>query len=104
MELLEREPLLAALREFHADAVGGSGRMVFVAGEAGIGKTALVRGFCLGLPVGTAVHRGFCDSLGTPRALGPLHDIARTSLDELGRLLATGADRHAIFTALLDLL
>ena len=53
-----------------------SGAMVFVAGEAGIGKTSLVREFCATLPSGTAVRYGYCDALGTPRALGPLHDLA----------------------------
>ena len=44
---------------------------------------------------------GFCDALGTPRALGPLHDIARVSPD-LAAMLATTTDRHAIFTAFLE--
>ena len=64
--------------------------MVFVSGEAGIGKTALVRRFCEELSAPTVIHRGFCDALGTPRALGPLHDIARTSLRGLGPQLTIG--------------
>jgi DNA-binding CsgD family transcriptional regulator len=104
VELLEREPLLVSLREFQAGSVGGGGCLVFVSGEAGIGKTALASSFCDGLAAGTAVHRGFCDSLGTPRALGPLHDIARAGLDGLAGLLAAGEDRHTLFTAFLDLL
>lgn len=104
MELLERAPLMATLREWHTGAVGGDGCMVFVGGEAGIGKTALTRSFCELLPVGTAVHVGYCDSLGTPRALGPLYDIARASLTGLGPLLADGEDRHTLFTSFLDLI
>ena len=104
MGLLERQPLLAQLRDAYAGAADRNGVLMFVAGEAGVGKTALVERFCAGLPAGTAVHRGFCDALGTPRALGPLRDIAGTGHDALGRLLATGQDRHAIFTAFLDLL
>ena len=92
---LERGPLVASLREIR------SGAMVFVAGEAGIGKTSLIREFCATLPTGTTVRYGFCDALGTPRALGPLHDIARGT-PELAGLLATSTDRHAIFTAFLD--
>ncbi len=92
---LERGPLVASLREIR------SGAMVFVAGEAGIGKTSLIREFCATLPTATGVRYGFCDALGTPRALGPLHDIARGN-SALAELLATSADRHAIFTAFLD--
>ena len=45
MELLEREGALAALGEAHDAAVLGAGRVVFVTGEAGIGKTSLVNEF-----------------------------------------------------------
>jgi predicted ATPase/DNA-binding winged helix-turn-helix (wHTH) protein len=38
----------------------GKRRVVFVTGEAGIGKTALVDHFCRGLPAGTIVARGEC--------------------------------------------
>jgi predicted ATPase/DNA-binding winged helix-turn-helix (wHTH) protein len=38
----------------------GKRRLVFVTGEAGIGKTALVDHFCRGLPAGTIVARGEC--------------------------------------------
>jgi DNA-binding CsgD family transcriptional regulator/tetratricopeptide (TPR) repeat protein len=94
--MLERERLLGSLREVEP------GAMVFVAGEAGIGKTSLVRAFCAEQPL---VRYGFCDALGTPRALGPLHDIARSSPDSaLTGLLGSGADRHTLFTAFLDLL
>jgi DNA-binding CsgD family transcriptional regulator/tetratricopeptide (TPR) repeat protein len=101
VELLERAELLAALQQYRA---GPGGAMVFVAGEAGIGKSALVRSFCAGLPPGTAVHHGSCDALATPRALGPLHDIARTDPGGLGRLLDRSGERRALFTAFLDLL
>ena len=104
MELVEREALLASLRDLRAAAVDGHGCMVLVSGEAGIGKTALVNRFCAQLPPGMPVHLGYCDSLDTPRALGPLHDIARTTDGGLDALLRTGTDRHTIFTAFLDLL
>lgn len=100
VELLEREPLLAELRALHE--LGG--RMAFVAGEAGVGKSSLVRAFRAGLLDGTPVHLGFCDALGTPRALGPLYDIAWTSLPPLGEILASGADRYRVFTGFLDLI
>lgn len=71
-------------------------------GEAGVGKSALVGAFCAGLPPATPVHRGFCDSLDTPWAPGPLHDIARSCPPALGRQPAAGGDRHTLFTAFLD--
>lgn len=76
--------------------------MVFVAGEAGVGKSSLVRAFCAQLEPGVPVHVGLCDALGTPRALGPLFDMAGTSLPGLAPWLADSADRHAIFTAFLE--
>jgi tRNA A37 threonylcarbamoyladenosine biosynthesis protein TsaE len=48
--LLERDDQLAALRERLADvAAGRRGRLAFVTGEAGIGKTSFVRRFCDGV-------------------------------------------------------
>ena len=46
VELLEREDASSVLVRAFADARRGEGRLVFVSGEAGIGKTALVRAFC----------------------------------------------------------
>src|ERR1035441_8274097 len=40
--LLEREAQLASLGEYAGEATCGDGRMVLVAGEAGVGKSALV--------------------------------------------------------------
>ena len=41
--LVEREHLLETLTGLHDDALAGSGRLVLVHGEAGVGKSALVR-------------------------------------------------------------
>ncbi len=40
--LLERDSHLASLAEYARDAGHGHGRLVLVAGEAGVGKSALV--------------------------------------------------------------
>ena len=74
--LIEREEPLEALRGALASAAAGHGRLVFVAGEAGVGKTSLVRRFCADLPAGTAAFWGGCDPLATPRPLGPFLEIA----------------------------
>jgi DNA-binding CsgD family transcriptional regulator/tetratricopeptide (TPR) repeat protein len=106
MELLERqqhrEMLAARLTEAQAGA--GSGSMVLVTGEAGIGKSALVREFCTANATRTRVLWGACDALRTPRPLGPLHDIARTAGGKLAQLVADEAPRHQAFTAFLDVL
>jgi predicted ATPase len=51
MELLEREPSLALLAGYAAEARRGEGRLVLLDGEAGVGKTALVERFQRDLPV-----------------------------------------------------
>lgn len=76
MELLERSVTLAQLAA-ELDAARGHGRVVLVGGEAGIGKTMLVRTFVERHTAGVEVLSGACDPLLTPRALGPLHDMAR---------------------------
>jgi DNA-binding CsgD family transcriptional regulator len=48
--------------------------LVFIVGEAGIGKTSLVRAFCDAHPE-RRVMWGACDALYTPRPLGPLLDM-----------------------------
>ena len=76
MGLVEREVQLAALGSWLAEAAGGEGRLVFVGGEAGAGKSALVGEFCRSLPADVPVYLGACEPLSAPRPLGPLADIA----------------------------
>jgi DNA-binding CsgD family transcriptional regulator len=103
MELLEREPFLDALGGYATDAGSGSGRLVVVTGEAGIGKTALIDTLRASRPDIRWLW-GACDGGFTPRPLGPLHDIAATVGGPLRELLSSGADRNEVFTAFLDLL
>ncbi len=98
--LLEREAQLASLGEYAAEARCGDGRMVLVAGEAGVGKSALVEQLQRNLP-GASWYWGACDGLFTPRPLGPLFDIAAKLGGELLELCRTGAPREALFGALL---
>ena len=72
------------------------GRVVFVAGEAGAGKTALLRAFCDAAPRETDVHWATCDALATPRPLGPLLDLADVLGGELRRQVAAGAPPHDV--------
>jgi predicted ATPase len=71
MTLLEREPALEALAAALAEAAAGKGCVALVYGEAGIGKTALVEHFTRAR-TGARTLWGACDSLHTPRPLGPV--------------------------------
>jgi DNA-binding CsgD family transcriptional regulator/tetratricopeptide (TPR) repeat protein len=100
MELLERSALLTDLD--NALAAEPEGRVVLVAGEAGIGKSALVRRFIQRHEGDARFLIGLCDPLLTPRALGPLRDIAGQIGGPLAERLAAGAAQEEIFTAFLD--
>jgi DNA-binding CsgD family transcriptional regulator/tetratricopeptide (TPR) repeat protein len=91
MNLLERSTELAVLEDKLADVrASGRGSLVLVAGEAGIGKTALLDAFCDGSR-GVATVRGGCDALFTPRPLGPFVEIAEEVGGELEDVVAGGA-------------
>src|SRR5215211_3125551 len=98
MDLLERTSLLDEL----ADVLATGGRVVLVAGEAGIGKSALVRRFTERHSGEARFLVGACDPLLTPRALGPLHDLGRQTGGWLAGLLAAGSPREELFAALPD--
>ena len=98
--LLEREDSLAILRSALADVEVGSGRIALVSGEAGIGKTSLVRQFA-DEPNSARVLWGACEALFTPRPLGPVHDIAHGVGGPLLELLSGGADRATLLSTLL---
>lgn len=68
-------------------------------GEAGGGKTTLVRAFCARHP-GVPVLEGACEALLTPRPLGPLLDIAADTGGELARLTGDGAPAGELVAAL----
>jgi DNA-binding CsgD family transcriptional regulator len=98
--LLERTGELAALERSLAKARDGRGSLVLVSGEAGIGKTALVRAFCDAHRDGARVLWGACDPLFTPRPLGPLLDVAEVVGGELAELVQAGAGPHDVTMAL----
>src|SRR5438045_1252257 len=74
MELIEREEFLALLQTKLNTVAKGEGHCVFVSGEAGIGKTALVKALCK-QQNDCIVYQGACDASFTPRPLAPLYDI-----------------------------
>jgi DNA-binding CsgD family transcriptional regulator len=98
VELIERGAYLAALAEHQAAAAAGHGRLVLVGGEAGVGKTSLVRAFSEERAGEARIVRSACDGLFTPQPLGPLFELA----DQLN--LTVDGPRHQVFAATLEAL
>ena len=99
-ELVERDGLVAALERSYAAARGGAGSLVFVGGEAGVGKTSLVRRFCDDVPVAGSVFWGACDPLATPRPLGPLLDVAEEMPGPLAAAIEADTTPYEVVAAL----
>ena len=104
MVILERDAFLRQLDALLQEAAAGQGRLVFVGGEAGVGKTTLIQHFCSASGGRAEIRAGACDPLSTPRPLGPLVDVSPLMGGNLEHLLDTGASREQLFRALLALL
>jgi DNA-binding CsgD family transcriptional regulator len=100
--LLERERELGLLGDLLAEVDTAGGTVTLIRGEAGIGKSALVRAFLASIGDAARTHVGFCDDLQTPQPFGPLWDMAREESDLREALLAS--DRQQVMEALFDLL
>ena len=100
--LFERENALATLNAAISDAAQGQGCCVLVAGEAGIGKSAVVGRIARQheARIRTLVAR--CDAMFTPRPLGPLVDLADRLPPSLGQALHAGQTYNGLFPAFLD--
>ena len=101
VDLLERDDALATLVAAHGAAAGGQGRVVFVTGEPGIGKTSLVGRFVGDLGDDVRVLAGTCDDLSIPRPLGPIRDLAGEVSPTLRAALAGGATPHDVHDLLI---
>ena len=102
MDVLERAAELTALSAAVTEARRGQGRVVLVVGEAGIGKTTLVKAFLSAVSGQVRTLVGGCDDLIAPLSFGPLRDAARATRGPLAAALAAGLDRDGVFGALLD--
>jgi ATP/maltotriose-dependent transcriptional regulator MalT len=99
--LVEREAELSALAAAVRDARTGRGSAVLVQGEAGIGKTSLVRAFRHTVDGTARVLAGACDDLLTPRTFGPLRDAVAGTSGPLAAALAGEPDRERLYRELL---
>ncbi|MEV6104350.1 AAA family ATPase [Streptomyces sp. NPDC051940] len=98
--ILERDGELACLRTAAKEAAEGAGSVVLVSGEAGIGKSTLVRALPAVLPPDARMLLGHCDDLTTRRPLGPLRDLIGSVGGALTRALTDSGDRPAVYEAL----
>lgn len=98
MQLLERNNELELLSQIAEGVRSGKGKVVYVFGEAGIGKTSLTEYFTESLPDDFNILKGTCDDLLTPRPLSPLFDIAFRTDPQLVKLLKEEAGRSFIFS------
>ena len=104
MELLERQDSLNELSQLVENVSVGKGRTVLLSGEAGVGKTSLIKCFTDNLNSDTEILWGNCDALFTPRPLGSLYDIAYQIESNLLYLLDHEEKRVSIFSAFLNYL
>jgi DNA-binding CsgD family transcriptional regulator/tetratricopeptide (TPR) repeat protein len=102
VELLEREAELEVLTGALAEAAAGRGGVVVVAGEAGIGKSALVGRFVAGLDGTATVLVGSCDDLSVPRPFAPFRDLAGSVAPALAQAISSGARPHETYLLLLE--
>jgi DNA-binding CsgD family transcriptional regulator/tetratricopeptide (TPR) repeat protein len=102
MTLLERDEPLSALRSAFERSKEGEGRLVLVGGEAGVGKSALVRTFLAEVGENARALVGACEPLFTPRPLGPIVDVAAQTGGALATLTTEDAGAHDVLNALLE--
>jgi DNA-binding CsgD family transcriptional regulator/tetratricopeptide (TPR) repeat protein len=100
MLLLERQQQLETLAQGLSEARAGSGKLILIAGEAGLGKSSLVEKFVADTRRHARILWGACDALDTPRALGPVHEIAAQTPILDGRTAPPDDSRDWLFGAL----
>jgi DNA-binding CsgD family transcriptional regulator len=75
MELIERDGFLRSLETLFESVIEGEGHCILLSGEAGIGKTSLIKSFYKEKKDNCKIYQGTCDALFTPRPLAPIYDI-----------------------------
>ena len=101
MKLIEREEFLDSLQTKFDNVAKGEGHCVLIGGEAGIGKTSLIKAFCNSKKKDYKIYRGTCDALFTPRPLAPFYDIVWQMEAETWENIVNITDRSRLFAGLL---
>jgi ATP/maltotriose-dependent transcriptional regulator MalT len=102
MHLLERQEQLETLNRCFQEARASCGKLVLVAGEAGLGKSYLVERFASEHRRDARTLWGACDGLSTPRPLAPVHEIAAQTAGLAGRVTDDDESRDRLFRVLLE--
>ncbi|MEX1043382.1 MAG: AAA family ATPase [Acidimicrobiia bacterium] len=101
--LVERDDHLRALDDAVV-ASSDAGTVVLLSGEAGVGKTSVLRMFLAGLDHRYRVMVAACEPVGIPVAFAPLFDLLEQMPDELRDDIRSGSARPAVYAGMLDLL
>ena len=99
MVLLERDEYLSLLTDGFEKTISGEGHCFFIMGEAGIGKSSLVRAFIEKIEGKSKTYIALCDSLFTPRPLGPLYDFALQMKNFDAAFISVAHSRSELFTS-----
>jgi DNA-binding CsgD family transcriptional regulator/tetratricopeptide (TPR) repeat protein len=100
--LLERQPQLEALARNLREAGTSAGKIAFVGGEAGAGKSALVEQFAQQAAGVGRVLWGHCDALPTSRVLGPVNEVIAGMPLLPGVSRESGLPREELFSRLFE--
>jgi DNA-binding CsgD family transcriptional regulator len=103
--LLERGRQLEDLVAYATQARAGDGRLVLVAGEAGVGKSTLVEAAEAAVRESHTDPQwvwGRCDGQFTPRPLGPILEIAQQLGGRVAEAARSDAPRTQLSTALVE--
>jgi DNA-binding CsgD family transcriptional regulator/tetratricopeptide (TPR) repeat protein len=104
MDLIERDDFLASLHNGFRKAAAAEGHCFFIIGEAGIGKTSLVKTFLKEIEDDSIEYIGACDSLFTPRPLAPLYDLALQINEDWVDKIHSISSRAELFTKFVQVL
>ena len=98
--LIERDTELQAVDDALREAAAGIGNVVLITGEAGVGKTSVVRAAQrIAARIGARILSAACDDLLTSRTLGPIRDLAGASAGPL-RAALSRSDREELLDGL----
>jgi DNA-binding CsgD family transcriptional regulator len=102
MDLLERQAQLGELARTLREAGTSAGKIAFVSGEAGVGKSVLVEEFTQQVGRTARVLWGHCDALQTSRVLGPVNEVVAGLSLQSSVPRESAPSREQLFSRLLE--